>query len=677
MTNKLPKHINPVPKDRKVISTPYNFVELPDEVLKVSEKDLPAFDQYHASQLHTGKIECVITTESPLYIRCGLISSDFDQFGELSTSIADLNRLDIDQRIRRTDFFNNPANLQPMIPGSSLRGMLRNIVEIASFSKISRVSDRQKFFFRAVAATAEDSLGEKYDKILGKAGANVKAGYLQRQPDNSWRIYPAKLIENKHSFVWIKESIALESGLGLVSVHDNDRYYPQCIDVRFDDIFSKNNRYFAGKVSKDCSEHQYQGFLVTSGNMMEGNTTGGRTDRKNHCLIGEKDTSQYFELDKNAVDDYCQSLTDFQKSFFDKDLGIFKESERPVFYCEPTIKGKSVSLFGHNPNFRVPYDPYRNGKAASALDFIPNELRDSQDLDIAESIFGWVRDSKQDKNQSRSGRIFISDAVHIHQTGGQNIWLKEDHQIRTIPKILASPKSTTFQHYLVQTDPKAKELKDYSNVPIKETVIRGHKLYWHKGDVDSGDIEETRTQEINDKSKQYTEIKPIKDGVSFEFSIYFENLSEVELGALLWVLDIAQEKQKRCHISGDQEYRFSLGMGKPLGMGAVKISHQLWLNERKIRYQKLFGSDGWETAYRNDTEIEAELFVNEFTAVVLAKFGNDSIDKLEELPRIKTLLKMLGWTGLSKGKTRYLEIEHSHNGNEYKERKVLPVPDQV
>ncbi|MFN4966719.1 MAG: hypothetical protein ACK5HI_05140, partial [Pseudanabaena sp.] len=77
------------------------------------------------------------------------------------------------------------------------------------------------------------------------------------------------------------------------------------------------------------------------------------------------------------------------------------------------------------------------------------------------------------------------------------------------------------------------------------------------------------------------------------------------------------------------------------------------------------------------TEIEAELFVNEFTAVVLAKFGNDSIDKLEELPRIKTLLKMLGWTGLSKGKTRYLEIEHSHNGNEYKERKVLPVPDQV
>ena len=55
--------------------------------------------------------------------------------------------------------------------------------------------------------------------------------------------------------------------------------------------------------------------------------------------------------------------------------------------------------------------------------------------------------------------------------------------------------------------------------------------------------------------------RPVRAGVSFSFDIRFENLSTVELGAVLWVLRIA----------ADERYRLKLGMGKPLGLGAVHI----------------------------------------------------------------------------------------------------------
>ena len=77
MTNKLPKHIDHVPNDRKAVA-PYNFVELPDKVVEVDKDSLPSHDRYYGDR-YTGKIECTLTTSSPLYIRCGLTTSDFNK----------------------------------------------------------------------------------------------------------------------------------------------------------------------------------------------------------------------------------------------------------------------------------------------------------------------------------------------------------------------------------------------------------------------------------------------------------------------------------------------------------------------------------------------------------------------------------------------------------------------
>ncbi|UUO15802.1 TIGR03986 family type III CRISPR-associated RAMP protein [Dolichospermum heterosporum] len=671
-----PKHITPKSKNNRAFA-PYNFVELPSENKLVTAQKLPNSNCYDKER-YTGYIECTLVTETPLYIRSGLIPDDFKNFGDLSCNHQELEQVTSEEQKRWTDFFNNPANNRPIIPGSSIRGMLRTIMEIVTYSKFHQVSGNQKLFFRAVAAPKLDPLTEEYNKkLLDQEKNQVKAGYLQQQKEGSWRIYIAQDIE-KHPFIWIKESL-IPDDIELIKLNKTD-YKPQYLEVKFDEITHYKTRYLAKQISKDNPNHKYRGYLVTSGNMIEGNK-GDKSPRQYHCLIGGK-TNDYIEIDHGAVEDYLAGLTEFQKKYFDENSGILK-NDYPVFFIEPR-QNEKVTLFGHSPNFRVPYTPpSNNGRAASVTDFIPSRLKSAEnsDIDMTEAIFGWVNKKSQD--QARAGRIFITDAIVDDAISEDEIWCQQNPNARITPPILATPKPTTFQHYLVQTDidGKRENLNHYGSVPNQDTVIRGYKLYWHQKDVSSSSIRESNEEEISNKPKQYTKIRPINSKVSFHFKIYFDNLTDEELGALLWILDLAKEKESRIYVKDDQEYRFSLGMGKPFGMGAVKLTNQqLYLSQRQEkRYQKLFNGNNWETGNYNDTEIEAEVFVESFKNYLLDenKIGENSDGNLEDVNRIKMLLEMLSFPGKSKGSVRYMQIEHPRNNNEYDQRPVLPNPSDV
>ena len=373
-------------------------------------------------------------------------------------------------------------------------------------------------------------------------------------------------------------------------------------------------------------------------------------------------TATPLDVDDDMVIKYQEQITKEQQDLLGDDAAL--RDHQPVFYLME--EGKLV-FFGHTMMFRLPFQD-------SIQSFIPEKLRDSNTIDIAEGIFGFVRDDKmQKKPQAVASRIFVSDGKCQHS---EDIWLLGDADSVLTPKILASPKPTTFQHYLVQ-DEEAKSsknsLKHYASQPVEETVIRGHKLYWHKGE--SPDI---RLKQVVSPT-QKTTIKPIKPGVRFSFSIHFENLTSVEMGALLWVLDIAQ----------DERYRLSLGMGKPLGMGAIRIKHQAYLNSRKSRYECLFNQeDSWKTGY---SELEDEnTYIRSFEKYVLN--DNSGEKSLSGERRIAMLLALLQWEGSpSIQHTRYMEIERNTRkypddyigkakggkANEYAERPVLPTPLQV
>jgi CRISPR-associated protein (TIGR03986 family) len=708
----IPKHIDKVPDflpdskgnpiPRKAVA-PYNFVELPSKVVEVSEDSLPSGNRYHSNKdvelpRHTGRIECTLTTESPLYIRCGLTPADFSKFGDKSTSVTDLPE-DAEERARRTDFFRSPGATVPLIPGSSLRGMLRTLVEVASFSKITPVSDHQRLFFRAVATDPKkDSLAAEYKHFVKPE--TVQAGYL-RKDTVGWYIQPAKTNKNV-TFAWIEEANIPQSVLPDNRRFNSADYEPQYIPVSYASIYEKSNdrarpkRKFATDVDNP-DRHSEKGVLVTSGNMKQSDDP---SPRQNHCLVFDclvfepSDTSKKLRIDPTAVQHYCNALTEFQKDTpFSKETGILEELENRVVFYYPPEAGKLVGFFGQSPNFRIPYSPEGNGHASTVADFIPGALRDLSVMDLADAIFGFVRQCKQDgtKTQTRAGRVFISDAKYEAAENG--IW----ERVIT-PQILGSPKPTTFQHYLVQpeeTGADKPKLKHYASQPPSpnsadettpgETVIRGHKLYWHKGNVGINKIQQISRKDIEEKKTQYTEIKPIKKGVSFAFTIRFENLSVVELGALLWVLNVAQ----------NEKYRLSLGMGKPLGMGAVRITHTLCLSDRQQRYSKLFNNNDkdWEKAENPAPEQVLTDCIQAFEIYVLDNISPDDypnkveraqLSHLKEIPRIEMLLAMLRWDEIPPAEqTRYMQIDRveqpriGKDKNEYKERPVLPTPLQI
>jgi len=683
-----PKHIKCVPEDRKAVA-PYNFVELPDKVVTVDPDSLPDGDRYHPGR-HTGTIKCTLTAESPLYTRGGWTPDDFAEYGDRS-----FHELQKEIQEKRANFFLDPVTQKPVIPGSSIRGMLRTLVEIISFGKIDRVSGHQRLFFRAVGSNdKKESWGKEYKQYVKPE--IIKAGYLKQEKEK-WTIQPA--IENHgKTFCWVQERSLDLDGLGLIEFDDQNNYKPRYVSVSYDraqvDHTDRARRLFAYDV--DLSEvYSRKGVLVTSGNMKLGNEP---SPRRNHCIVFPVDTNaKILDLDNKAIEHYRNALTDFQqKPPFDKDWGFLQDG-RPVFYYHDQ-NTKAVGFFGQSPNFRIPYSPDGNGHATTARDFIPPELRGLTLFDLADAIFGWVKqefkeeklpDDFDKKYQQRAGRVFITDA--LYQSAQDGIWHSESP---VTPQILSEPKPTLFSHYLVQPEednPDANPLKvkHYASQPVEQTVIRGHKMYWHKGDNPNFRLPSPKKVigagkkvelESNVDSKQTTLIKPINKGVSFSFDIRFENLSDIELGALLWVMEIAQ----------DDKYRLSLGMGKPLGMGAVKITSHLHLSKRLERYEKLF-DDGqqWRTGYDDQPDLPDD-YITEFDKYIRHQIGTTEAS-LNEVRRIKMLLAMLSFgKAPSTDQTRYMENEcdpkktrclvqpkrGKKTANEYADRPVLPTPLQ-
>ncbi len=717
------RHIDTVPGDRRAIA-PYNFVELPEKVV-AAELPLPEGDRYHP-KLHTGRIECTLTTESPLYIRCGMIPSDFIKYSEMPEKYLkppkngtekqkkqweeEKKQWETERKTVLAPFFTYRSDLLPVLPGSSLRGMLRTLVEIVSFSKIDRVSDQHRLFFRAVASNPDkESWGKEYKNYVEPK--KVKAGYLKKDAQGCWYIQPA-IRDRGVTFAWVQED-ELTSITGFKKF-DDKHYEPQYFNVSYQSLEEREVRrngkviaklWFAQNIHLQQSEPSSK--LVTSGNMKQREDES--SPRCNHCVVFvENKNTHPLQIDDKAIDHYRNALTNFQKqSPFNKDWGVLEE-HRPVFYSDPG-NVNIVNFFGQSPNFRIPYSPEGNGHTTTVVDFIPKIVHNPYVInwnnapikfsvillsinflvgilfvaiplvDLADAIFGWVKQETKDKklpekfDKQRAGRVFVTDA--IYESSKNDIWYEKE---ALTPQILSEPKPSYFPHYLVQPNVDKLELKHYASQPITETVIRGHKLYWHKGSDSDFKLPPPKkvigsTKKVKVSDTQTTLIKPINKGVTFKFDIYFENLSQVELGTLLWVLDIAQ----------DERYRLKLGMGKPLGLGAVKIEPTLYLSSRKQRYQDLSDSNNcWE---KGEIERNKDIsdYVSKFETYMLEQLNHTK--DFKNLCRVQMLLAMLSWSGLEdvENKSRYMEIERKkiprigNDKNEYKERPILPDPLDV
>lgn len=566
-------------------TAPYNFVPLNDCVVPAEyDEKPPAFDKYHEGT-HTGYIQVQITTKTPLFIRGTLGEKDLEQGRESKD----------DER------FYAPTG-RPAIPGSSLRGLVRNALQIASWAKFTVDEDYQdsELYYREVAT-----------------GSNT--GNRQQQEY-------VKHIKNGDSYIVRAGILSKEKGKYIIRKLIND----MPVSEKSENLYPYKKR-----DNEICSSSTYtvyfsdqQGFYIIQSGKMPG--------KKKDWKIDSRESGKRIELTEIDIEAYKNDSTRKAINLLSR---VREGAGLPCFYTEWTDKnGESRIAFGHTVYFRL---PYKQSISAHVSDELKKDV-----VDIPGAVFG-----NKDKF---AGRVQFSDA----QVDSDSGWFEESG----FAKILSSPKPTSFQHYLVQDQRSLKEHPNNLHFYDGQTLIRGYKQYWHRSGNSwrETDQESLRKDERKEPSKrQHTKIQPVKTGVSFTGKIHFENLSSVELGALLFVLKLPQGCAHK------------LGMGKPLGLGSVQIHPTLYLSCPKKRYETLFAEWGGLSQVES---AEYDKYKNKFEAYVLEHIGSTakSLWKEPRMEQYETLLKFdSGRVFENQNRIDYMPM------NSFRDRPVLPAPMDV
>lgn len=677
---------------------PYNFVPLNKSVVPADEP--PPFDRYHPDR-KSGYIEIEIETKTPLFIRG-----------------------------KGSEFFSEGGS--PKIPGSSLRGMVRTLVEIVSFGKFGPYDDKS-LYYRAVGDKGR--LGSQYkNQMLDELDdyfPKVRSGLL-RKNGNGFLIVPSAFSEGTQFYrlngrfddhdIFHPGSRMGESfkefipnfRMGLFSFRKiffkpvKPIPHPHSVKKKGGGVYKYNLKYaLVDQVSLDEGSGLHRGYLISSGRfgnkkhmqwiINEPEATSGE---ENVIRVEEKIMREYRD------DDNREESADLLKMLDKHHEGV------PCFYLED--EGHRIVALGHTALFRLPYK-YSIGKHG------PDDLNKKASIDMAEAIFG--------KSEEFASRAFFEDADLV--AGQSEIFMDE-----TSPQIMSGPKPTTTQHYLEQPPNSRTDQRNLQNWNDPSALIRGNKLYWHrrtpsdsmqeyswnanqikinKSDFekflandggkpleeiirglkyiteDNGflmvacSVDSLPESDFKDLLKkyllaggketkaQYTLIRPVNPGKKFRGRIRFENLSNEELGALLFTLDLPNDC---CH---------KIGMAKPLGLGSIRVAPTLHIVNRQMRYESLFGGARWNTAVEKKESLSE--FKGKFENHILSKVSSEEKGaslSLWDIPRMKSLRKMLTWRPSSDKawleRTRYKEIQHSVSNketeNEFREKSVLKNPDE-
>lgn len=714
----------------KPASAPYNFVPLNEVVIEsgfepgvnsgeINDKKKFRFDTYindsGEEERITGHIDFTIETVTPLYIR------DTDKKEETGKI--------------NPDFFSPGGRLK--IPGSSIRGMVRTLVEIISWGKFGFFDRNRRLYFREVGSKL--NLADFYRELLMDKDdywyPKIQTGILKRNQAGDYKICPSQKIEGTQFYKVEYDPKSRKVAKTDYEIEQFDfaeiYFKPVHPQIHIHNIVRDNKKMKlklkyakVSEISKTKKPDYIKGYIVSSGDF--------GVKKHMHWIINLSSEQSPITIGKDVIDNYINN-----DETRDERANLIKMLEKhpngvPCFFITNS-EGK-VTAFGHTGMFRIPYDTvigdHVRQKRLSSLpgrlscdtvigDHVPQKELQDGDIenitDIPEAIFG--------KESRFASRVFFEDVCLIEGQKQEEVLMEE-----IIPNILSSPKPTTFQHYLEQgddimnlkQDKRIKKLKHWND---QDVLIRGNKLYWHRWDKTSHchiarsisfgkdfinfakdnkcDIETlayvrkeknsvsilkpysripdkffkqlVKEYILTNKKCQYTIITPVRPGVKFKGRIRFENLSGIELGALLFALDLPEKHYHK------------LGMGKPLGLGSVKITPTLFVSDRVKRYKRLFTNDAWELSEREE---EISLYKTKFEKHILGKIKDIEKckgDSLWDTARLKQLKIMLDWENTKKEgwleRTRYMEInrqiDRNKTENEFKDRRILPKPEEV
>jgi len=628
---------------------PYNFVPLPGVIHWYKEP--PVSDCFYqatdAEPRYSGHIDLDIKALTRFYVR-GMRTLD-EYLSDSSTNTARPEPFRVFER-------------KIAIPGSSLRGMIRSLVEILSAAPVDPMNGHRQLFFRPVASDdnpANPSFQPSavaYKKRMSKGTAtrsdpispNARAGYVSALADGSWQIEEA---------AWYRvERNKMDAANAIFElVAPTPIWFQPRASPAFGEYHSHNGHFYSLPIVTEIRRNQTHGY--EKGWLIRSGAPGSKYMQ---WIVGAK-TGKIVKMEKADIEAYKNDLRSAQPNFKYDDLES-KTQPQPCFFIEwPDAKGGCHVSIGHTGYFRLPYERLVGMANPNA------RAKNQTKWDLAQAIFGRTAVAEgEGKRCGQASRIFFEDAIsECTETANE------------VNTVLSSPKPTSYENYLIQETDKKKDCihwdgqtvrtKDISetNYPEK-AIIRGSKQYWHRGDA---------VNFQHGTGASAVVFKPAPARTVLNARIRFENLDKVELGAVLTALQLP------CNCA------HKIGMAKPLGFGSIQIHSKLTLLDRKARYQSIFAREAGKiclnTGARLATEQEVLTFKADFASwAMVPEIKTDLwtyLDSAEagsgRAPRLKEFKTMLRFDVSSH---RSWEDSTSYLGyGSARERKPLPPASQV
>lgn len=532
----------------------YNFVSLPDHILPSElnsyreellsgdeEERERAFRDFLQKKCHlSGHIDLELETLTPLFIGGN---------GELPFS---------------------PAG-RVILPGSSIRGMVKNLLKIITCGRWKADEDLndRHIFFRCLMASSNSAEWQK----------DLNALYNSRMTtQNSKVALQGFLLKNKKGKYFISPRIRSDRS-GRILIREYEKTF--------------NNGVYLQERGSSVAWHKDQAYIITGSqndlveSMEEYNKlTPDQKKKKGKQFIryfslkdADWDPKHYIQVPEDVIEDYMEDTTRQGVNLLDNPWILSAQEARErgavleddivsVISCGYVKQHQEITAFGHGLSFRI---PYKN----RTVDAVPLALKEDI-IDFATAIFG-------DK-ENWAGRVFFEDG-------------EPERNVETIKTDMAhpllQPKPTSYQLYLKQKD--GEKLKHWD---AKGAEIRGYKLYWHNTGV-----RWEATQSERSMTNVVRKITPINVGSKFHAKIRFENLTDIELGALLMVFDMAGKSKRTA---------YKIGQGKGIGLGSVKITSKLYIDEEN-HYTNLFTNGQFAESGK---DIDGKLYRDDFKAYI-------------------------------------------------------------
>ncbi len=503
---------------------PYNFVPLnkkvvlPHWVNQISH-DVPFKDG------ESGEFKVRITAKTPIFIKDGLSKEE-------------------EKRKYRNEAQTIPHEFcqfdgKYYIPGSSIKGMVRNVLEIMSFGRMDKVNDHRY-------AIRDLNNKELYQSHFGTD--KVYGGWLKKDENNQYTIsgwdFPGRI---SHKELQSKYKVDFDTYFSEGGTFNPKQDTEKAGKKKYDKFGNIDRKGHFSFLKEDVMRNIYtvtedenqgkQGELVFTGQsgFREFNQRQGK-------MVGHFYEFIFFEKEDQlplTVDD--KIMKNFFFAYFDKDKNrhsvdwkwrkpqLDQGKKIPIFF--QTDSNNQVIHLGLSYLYKLPY----KYSVKESIDM----HQKGRGIDLSDAIFGYT----DDQNGSLKGRVHIGHAFATNNP----------RPIQPVTAVLSSPKASYYPNYMEQNVKNGKTNR--YNTFMDVAPIAGWKRY----PIKEQPIANARPDKSTDKI--ITKFKPLETGSEFELTVRYHNLRKVELGALISALTFH-------NTSGVYH---SIGMGKPLGYGVIDI----------------------------------------------------------------------------------------------------------